>query len=258
VVSPTRAESELITRAIRSELRIRKKIGDEEFHLLQLKPLHLTEAEKLDTAFYQPGDVLVFQQNAGGHQKGERIVAGEAVDESVRALAPAFAVYRRGTLELARGDLVKITANGKTMDGEHRLNNGAVYRAKGLDDRGNLQLTNGWTIAANYGFLSHGYVSTSFSAQGKTVDHVILAESGISFPAGCQDQAYVSVSRGRQKCTVYTDDAEQLREAVAASSIKLSATELLGERRRRQLQRQAIAPTDAPAPAKAAEGWHAR
>jgi ATP-dependent exoDNAse (exonuclease V) alpha subunit len=84
----------------------------------------------------------------------------------------------------------------------------------------------------------HGYVSTSHAAQGKTVDHVILAESSVSFPAGSQEQFYVSASRGRQRCTVYTDDAESLREAIAGSSLKLAATELIENTNRDRRQRQ--------------------
>jgi hypothetical protein len=78
---------------------------------------------------------------------------------------------------------------------------------------------------------------------------VILAESKVSFPAGSQEQFYVSASRGRQKCTVYTDDAELLKEAIATSSVKLSATELMesGQRRRRIRHQAMIAAACQPA-----------
>jgi ATP-dependent exoDNAse (exonuclease V) alpha subunit len=224
VVCPTHAEGQQINEAIRRELKNRHEIGDQDHSVLQLKPLHLTEAERRDKAFYQPGDVIVFQLNARDHKKAERIVLGEAVSEGLLDLAPALGVFRRDELEIARGDLIRITANGKTLDGKHRLNNGAVYRVAGFDKDGNIQLHNGWWVAHDDGFLTHGYVTTSHSSQGKTVDHVILAESKVSFPAGSQEQFYVSASRGRRKCTVYTDDAELLKEAIATSSVKLSAT----------------------------------
>ncbi len=230
IVSPTRAEGQQISKAVREELKTRRRIRGHERNVLQLTPLHLTEAERRDRAYFQPGDVIVFQKNCEGHRKGERIRVSDTVDDTLLKLAPAFSVYRSGELPLARGDLLKITANGTTMDGKHRLNNGAVYQVAGFDRRGNIRLTNGWMVAKDYGFVSHGYVSTSHSAQGKTVDHVILAESSMSFPAGSMEQFYVSASRGRQKCTVYTDDTQALLDAVGESTQRLTATELTQHR----------------------------
>ncbi|MEZ6104471.1 MAG: MobF family relaxase [Pirellulaceae bacterium] len=234
LVSPTRAEGDQISEAIRRELKSRNRIGAEDREIVQLQPLHLTEAERRDAAFYRPGDVIVFQRSANGHRKGERITVGDSVSSELAELADAFGIFRESGLAIARGDLIRMTANGTTLDGKHRLNNGSVHRVKGVDARGNIKLQNGWTIARDYGYLSHGYVLTSHASQGKTVDHVILAESSMSFPAGSQEQFYVSASRGRRKCTVFTDDRESLKESISGTSVRLSATELLENDRKRR------------------------
>ncbi|MCA9217971.1 MAG: relaxase domain-containing protein, partial [Planctomycetales bacterium] len=226
VVSPTNAEGEQITRAIRQELRSRKMIGEQDHKLTRLQPKHLTEAERGDAAFYEKGDVIVFQQNATGHRKGERMTIGDTVPDELLELAPRFAVFRAEELQLATKDRIRITANGKTKDGKHRLNNGSVYMIDRFTKSGDVRLTNGWIIDHNYGMFTSGYTSTSHSSQGKTVDHVILSESTNSLPAASLEQFYVSVSRGQKKATIYTDDKSELKRAVRDANVSLSATEL--------------------------------
>jgi hypothetical protein len=128
-------EGEVISRAIRQELQARKRIAAHGRSVLQLTPLHLTEAERGDRAFYQGGDVIVFQRSAREHRKGERIIVGSDLPDELLSLAASFGVYRPGELELAEGDLVRITANGKTIDEKHRLNNGSLYQVAGFDKR---------------------------------------------------------------------------------------------------------------------------
>jgi conjugative relaxase-like TrwC/TraI family protein len=234
VVSPTHAESRAVSDAIRAELKARRRLAGSEREVLQLTPLHLTEAQRNDAAWYQPGDVIVFQQNAKGHKAGERIRLNGAPSEPLRRLAKRFAVFRASHLPVAAGEQVRITANGKSMDGKHRLNNGATYTVQGFTARGDLRLSNGWVIARDYGNLAHGYVTTSHAAQGKTVDHVILVESQLSYPAAGEEQLYVSASRGRRQCTILTDSKESLLEAVSRRDARMSATELTDEEHRKR------------------------
>jgi predicted RNA-binding protein with PIN domain len=46
------------------------------------------------------------------------------------------------------------------------------------------------------------------------------------------EQFYVSVSRGKQAVSIYTDDKESLKQAVSLSSERKSATELLSKNER--------------------------
>lgn len=230
VVSPTHLEGEWITGEIRSELKRLGRVGKAERRFVALESTNLTESERSDAVNYSAGDVLVFHQNARGHVKGERVIAGTAplpFREAAR-----FQIFRRGEIALAAGDALRVTRNGTTADGKHKLNNGALYTVGGFDGSGNILLTNGWTIDRDFGHLSYGYCVTSHASQGKTVDRVFIGQSSQSFPASSREQFYVSASRGRESAVVYTDDKEALLEAVARSDDRMTATEMFRHRMR--------------------------
>lgn len=228
VVSPTHLEGEWITDEIRARLKQAGKLGEGERTFLALESANLTEAERADPLNYSPGDVLVYHQNAKGHRKGEQVIVG---DEPLPLdLAERFQVYRPSLLPIAPGDMLRITRNGTTADGQHRLNNGALYEVLGFDAGGNIVLQNGWTVAKDYGHLAHGYVVTSHASQGRTFDKVIVGQSSDSLAASSREQFYVSISRGRERATIYTDDKEALLEAVNRSDDRLTATEFVAGR----------------------------
>lgn len=225
VVSPTHAEGNRITAEIRRRLKERKLLGAGSRRFLMLQNAQLTEAERGDAVNYLPGDVLQFHQNGKGYRRGERVeVNGEALP---LGQADRFGLFHAATIELAPGDVVRITNNGFTLDRRHRLNNGALYRVHHFDERGNVALDNGWTVAKDYGHWAHGYVVTSHASQGKTVDRVFVGQSSQSGLASSAEQFYVSCSRGRESVTVYCDDKEALREAIGQSDERVTATELV-------------------------------
>jgi hypothetical protein len=138
-----------------------------------------------------------------------------------------FQVYETQTLLLVSGDKIRITQNGFTSDGKHRLNNGAVYQLKLFTKTGDLKLANGWVIGKDYGNLTHGYCQTSHVAQSKTVDRVFVAQAAASLGPTSVEQFYVSVSRARDSVTVYTDDKMRLAESIQSSGARMTAHELL-------------------------------
>jgi hypothetical protein len=178
--------------------------------------------------------VLQFHRHAKGVKAGDRLTVADPAAVPL-AEAARFAVYRPAEISIAVGDKLRMTANGKTLDG-HRLNNGAVYRVAGFDRQGNVQLDNGWKLAAAWGHWNHAYVSTSWASQSRTVDKVILSQSALSRGASSREQFYVSLTRARQEAAVYTDDRQQLRDMVQRSEAKATAHDvarsLQGEQRR--------------------------
>jgi hypothetical protein len=58
------------------------------------------------------------------------------------------------------------------------------------------------------------------------VDDVLLVASSKSFAAVNREQFYVSISRGRQHCHVFTDDADLLARRVTDSHERKAAVEL--------------------------------
>jgi len=240
VVSPTHAEGEKVTVAIREELKQRGKLGTDERKFIRVINQQWTEAQRGNPQSYRPGQVVQFHQNAPGFTRGERVVVCGVNDVSVLArdergresalplhFAARFQVYEAQTLQIAPKDKIRITQNGFTLDGRHRLNNGAIHQVKGFTQNGDLKLSNGWVIGKDYGNLAHGYCQTSHAAQSKTVDHVFVAQSAASLGASSAEQFYVSVSRARDSVTVYTDDKERLAETIQSSSARMTAHELL-------------------------------
>lgn len=244
VVSPTHAEGRSVTGAIRASLREAGRLGLDDEPVTQLRSRHLSEADRRDPARCRVGDVAVFHQAAkGGFRRGDQaevtgvdkqtVTVRRRRDNATVALplhaASRYELFEEGTLGLAAGDRVRITRNGRTQDGKHRLSNGAIYSVKAVTPDGAVTLTNGWKLPTKFGHLAHGYCVTSDASQGRTVDAVILAQSGLSEAAGSRQQFYTSVTRGRKRCTIVTDDKEQLLSAIRRDASRMSAIELMRE-----------------------------
>ena len=228
VVAPTHAEGDEITAELREKLKERGIISKEETSFEQLVPLGWTEAERADPERYDGTEVVQFFRNSGPYRAGQRIEADDL--EPGKCRPGHYAVYGRASLALAPGDSIRITSNGKDKSGKHKLNNGNVYTVDGFNEGGDILLTNGWVVAKSFGHLSHGFVSTSHSSQGKTVDRVLIAMGSESLPAISAEAFYVSVSRGRDSARLYSDlSPAQIRQAIQRSDGRKSATELMGE-----------------------------
>jgi conjugative relaxase-like TrwC/TraI family protein len=241
IVSPTHTEGEKVTAEVREELKQRGKLGPEERKFTRLINQQWTEAQRSNPQSYRPGLVVQFHQNTPGFTRGQRFTVSSAEsDGSVRIRSAdgrqgtlpldqsaRFQVYEARTLSLASGDKIRITQNGFTSDGKHRLNNGAVYQVKAFTKTGDLKLANDWIIDKDYGNLAHGYCQTSHVAQSKTVDCVFVAQSAASLGASSTEQFYVSVSRARESVMVYTDDKARLAESIQSSGARMTAYEML-------------------------------
>ena len=90
-----------------------------------------------------------------------------------------------------------------------------------VDRLGRICLEDGRTLPAGFRHFAHGYAVTAHRSQGKSVDAVIISGDGMR-----KELFYVAASRGRQSVQVITSDKESLRESVARSSARKSASEL--------------------------------
>lgn len=240
-IAPTHAEGELVTRAVREKLKQEGRVAGPEHPLVCFQNVQWTQAERSDGRNYAEGLVVQFHQNAKGFRAGERydvtrVESSGAVyafgnDGTEKALplgqADRFQVFRRGQAALAVGDRIRITQNGRTADGNHRFNNGAVFDVESITDRGDIRFTNGWTMPKDYGHWAFGFCATSHASQGKTTDTVLIAQSARSWRASSQEQFYVSASRARHGIQIFTDNKVELAAAVGQSGLRMSATELI-------------------------------
>lgn len=243
-VAPTHAEGNHVTDAIRNELKQRGMLGKQERDILRYQNLQYTEAERGEAKTYEVGQMIRYQQNAKGNEqrgyikRGSEFTVAAIKDGEVwiadkkgnahildRTQAGRFTVYEARTVKLAAGDRIRITEGSKSKDGA-RLNNGALYTVKQVNRKGDIELTNGRVLDGQQGNINYGYVTTSHASQGKTVKHVLIAQSTAHGGAASAEQFYVSVSRGKDTVQIYTDDREELRGQIQRSHQRLSATEL--------------------------------
>lgn len=202
-------------------------MGYDEREFDRLVPTQWTEAQRTDAGQYAGDEVLQFARNTDPYRAGQRTGAADALPHLDGLRPQCFNTYTRGSLRLARGDVIRITAGGKSLDGKHALTNGGIYTFDGFTRSGDIALSNGWTISKSIGHISHAYVATQLASQGRTVCHTIFFQSEASLPATSQQGFYVAASRGRQSCTVFTDDFQSLRQAIQRSRTRRSATETI-------------------------------
>jgi ATP-dependent exoDNAse (exonuclease V) alpha subunit len=235
LVAPTWAEIEAVTEKVRAALKTVGRLAGDEKEFQVFDSLSWTEAQKRDARQYRPGMMLHFHRKMVGFANDESLevvgVANDALQlrrrdgsETSLKLGTVSALFDVGesrTLKVAVGDKLLLQANWRK-----KFVNGELVEVKAVQG-GALVLADGRVIPEKYRTFTHGYAVTSHAAQGKTVDEVLVVASSRSLPAVHQEQFYVSISRGRDACRVFTDDAEMLRAYVTRSSARLAAVEVV-------------------------------
>jgi ATP-dependent exoDNAse (exonuclease V) alpha subunit len=240
VVSPTHAEGRAITAAIRGKLKEEGLLGQEERTFNVLRNLSYTEAEKQDHLNYQSGMTVQFHKSHKAFKAGSSYdVVSVGKDGKImlqgtgqEQLAPLpfdqskkYQVYRKEQISVAQGDILRVTGNGKSADSK-TLNNGENYTIKGFTEDGHIELNDGKILQRDYRNFNLGYYRTSHASQGKDAHDVLIAQSATSFPASNEKQFYVSVSRGVERCFIYTDDKEALKWSASQEADRMSAAEV--------------------------------
>jgi conjugative relaxase-like TrwC/TraI family protein len=235
LVAPTWNEIEVVTEKVRAALKTSGRLAGDEKEFQVFDSLSWTEAQKQDARQYRPGLAIRFHRQKTGFAKNETVavvaVANDALkvqradgSESIFPLGQGSALFDVGEkrkLKVAAGDKLLLQSNWRK-----KFVNGELVEVKAIQGD-SVVLADGRVIPENYRTFTHGYAVTSHAAQGKTVDEVLVVASSRSLPAVHQEQFYVSISRGREACRVFTDDAEMLRSHVTRSSARLAAVEVV-------------------------------
>ena len=238
LVAPTWAEIEAVTGKVRTALKISGRLAGEDKEVQVFDSLSWTEAQKRDARQYRPGMAIHFHRTAHGFDKDETVTVVDVENNSLKVQCPdgsevpfqlgqgsaLFDVGEKRELKVAAGDKLLLQSNW-----QKKFVNGELVEVKAVQGDSVL-LADGRVIPAEYRTFTHGYAVTSHAAQGKTVDEVLLVATSRSLPAINQEQFYVSISRGRQRCQIFTDDAEMLRSHVTHSSARLAAVEAMPQR----------------------------
>ena len=241
VVCATHEEIGIVTAAIRKQ-RIEAGALGESVLLESNVPLNWTTAQKEDGRNFHEGQVLEFHRavkHAGKNEafeivgvRANKIVALNAKGEErefTSKQAKCFDVYERRDIEVAPNDRLLLTANRR--EAGLRVTNGELVTVSGVDGQGRIQLQDGRVLPEAYRHFDHGYAVTAHRSQGKSVDAVVISGDAMK-----KELFYVAASRGRESVTVVTSDRELLRESVARSGARQSASELARKVQRRTFQ----------------------
>jgi len=113
-----------------------------------------------------------------------------------------------------------------------RATKGELATVSRIDDQGRIHLQDGRALPEHYKQFTHGYVVTAHRSHGKSVDAVVISGDGMR-----EELFYVAASRGRESITVVTSDREVLKETIAHSDIRKSASDLALKARSVRLNR---------------------
>jgi hypothetical protein len=236
LVAPTWAEIEAVTDNVRTALKASGRLTGDEKEFQVFDSLSWTEAQKRDARQYRAGQMLHFHRTTAGFDKGDSAEVVGVSDDSLQLRhgngsetplplsidSACFDVGERRKIKIAPGDKLLLQSNAVAM--RKHFVNGELVEVKTVQGD-SVMLADGRVIPENYRTFTHGYAVTSHAAQGKTVDEVLVVASSRSLPAVSQEQFYVSISRGRDTCRVFTDDADLMRSHVTRSSARLAAVE---------------------------------
>jgi hypothetical protein len=215
VITPAHGEGRKAAREIRKGMWARGMLRDER-EQRHLTTLGWSDAQRAAAYNYQVGQVVEFGKNArGGFVKGRRyyvrgVLDGEVILSPTKdATGPVkllprdevdrFDVFAENTLQVAVGDLVRITKGGSDAGGK-ALETGAIYEVREYAKDGSIQLGTepgkvSRTLDAREALhLRHGYYRTSYEVQGATTRRAIVGQSSESF--GVRIPAIVSTEIG--------------------------------------------------------------
>ena len=232
VVAATHDELGVVTRAIREH---RKQAGElvGRVELDRHVPLNFTLSQKRDASSFSEGQLLIFHRRSktiAKHQvlevvraEGENLVLRTSMGTlrmiKLAGQAQAFQVFERKAFELAPNDRILLMANRNEK--AFHATNGELATVSRIEANGRIHLEDGRVLPANYRQIDHGYAITTHRSQGKTVDAVVISADAMR-----KELFYVAASRGRESVTVVTSDPDGLRESIAISGDRTSATDL--------------------------------
>jgi ATP-dependent exoDNAse (exonuclease V) alpha subunit len=268
VVSPDNESRRELNRAIRDELQITGLLGEDRHVARVLQPRQdMTGEDRKLAAAYRAGDIVRFHRdNKAADAKRGSYATVIGIDREANSLTVQFRdtghivsydprrafgvqLYESAERSFANGERIQFTSPWN----EQRIANRETGTIVNIDrdgvatvqlDRSGRQLT--WQIA-DMPHIDYAYAMTSHSAQGLTVDRVLIQiDATDSQTRALADRAlaYVALSRARYEADIFTDDKRQLEKALnrqAERPMALSEEQVFEYRRSRPVHERAIA-----------------
>ncbi|MCL6336268.1 conjugative relaxase [Pectobacterium carotovorum subsp. carotovorum] len=196
---------------------------------------NLNEAERTDSRYYENGDVIEFQRDHGAFKAGEFGVVSyidgknlmvKTSSGQIQAFNPselikgakfAIDVFSKEEMLFSEGEKIVFTKSRKSLG----VKNGDEYTLSNIDSGANT-----FTLVNDEGKditlksdamhnLSHMYALTSYKAQGKTVDRVMVLLESWRRNLVNERSFYVSLSRARVEARMYVDDVDKVKKSLA-------------------------------------------
>ena len=239
VVSPANDERRALNTTIRDLLVAHGEISGGQEHTI-LVGRDLTRIQRRRAQSYVPGDIVRFRRGSqrlglkkDSYARVERVdhdsnrIGVRTAEDRAVAYNPARLVavdlFREERRKLGEGERIQFRAPHRDL----HIANGEFATIVGLDPASGaarLRTDQGreLTLALHkLAHIDHGYVSTSHSAQGATVDRVIVnIDTSRSAQLVNRKQFYVSLSRARLDARIYTDDRAALARVATRNSEK--------------------------------------
>ncbi len=272
VISPANRERVQLNSLIHKELQHEGKVSPDDHQMKVYVERHdITGPERTVAISYRPGEDIirynhksnVHKVKAGdyarvidtNHEKNELTVRfdnGRKLTYNPKRLS-GVSVYYQAERTFAEGDRVQVRAPNR----DKRIPNGELGTITKIEPKHiRLALDSGREISIDpqkFPHLDHGYAVTSYSSQGLTFDRVLVNIDTLHSAQLVNDRtAYVALSRPRDEALIYTDSAQNLREALNRGTNKESAIEATREslfdlkRDRPDLTRDPLAPQQQP------------
>ncbi len=249
VLTSTNNDRQSLNSAIRSELQSRGELGaGVEISVLRKADLTAQEAKRAES--YTAGQVVEVGADYARAQlaRGSRWTVAEVtgntltiadVEGHTRTIDPAqikLQAYDREARSIAVGDRLRWTENHRAERADHPLEPGLKVRngasaivERVTADRIHLRTAGGERIqldARSAQKLEHAYALTSHSAQGLTVDRV-LVHHNVEAGAHSAREAYVNVTRARDDVVIYTQDLDKAARQSGVALDKTAAHDLV-------------------------------
>lgn len=238
VVSPDNNSRRELNSAIRAELRESGRLGTDIYRLpVLINRQEVTGEDRKVASSYHVGDSVRYTRGSealGLEAKTYATVVHVDSEHNQITVKPAngvnitydparvkgVAIYEPEMRAFAEGDRIQFTAPWK----EKAVSGRDLGTIKHLDESGNIAVTldgSGRTVVWNLNQNKHvdyAYAMTSHSSQGATVDRALIhIDTGDSRVRTLIDEtlAYVATSRPRYDAQIFTDDADQLADALS-------------------------------------------
>jgi conjugative relaxase-like TrwC/TraI family protein len=231
LITPTWEENYRLTDAIRYQLKAQGTL-DDCAQVIVHETCGWTDQQKRNPRNYVPGQFVTITRASDSWRAGDSIEVCRVERNAIYGIAPdrgevrlplgcaeSFDVAVAKSLELGAGDRILIRANDK----KNGLINGQVLTVARIDSDQSILTRDGVRIPPSFKRLCHGYAITSYKAQGRTSEHVVVAAESLSAKS-----AYVACSRGKVSCTLHTPDKQRLLDRLPEGN-RRAALDAIGE-----------------------------